>query len=49
MARLIVVFAVLAFLSGVVFNVKPHGLGHHQRLPDSLGYADTISEGAGTN
>lgn len=49
MARVIVIFAALAFLSGVFFNVKTHRQGRYQRLPDSLSYADTISEGAGTN
>jgi hypothetical protein len=49
MARVLALFAVLAFLSGVVFSVKPHRSAPQETLPDSIGYADTISEGAGTN
>jgi hypothetical protein len=49
MARVLVLFALLAFLSGVFVGVRPRAPVQHAALPDSLGYADTISEGAGTN
>jgi hypothetical protein len=48
MARLVALFAVLAFLVGFAFNAKRQPIAR-ATLPESLGYADTIGEGVTTN
>lgn len=49
MARLLVLLAVLSALGGLLLGTEPQRSTRHERLPPSLGYADVISEGAGSN
>ncbi|CAJ0866710.1 hypothetical protein AMST5_01885 [freshwater sediment metagenome] len=49
MARLVFLLALLSGLGGFILGSASRTSLRHERLPPSLGYADVISEGVGSN